>query len=835
MSDDDSDNDSGFGEGLTGDAFIQDRIARMREMMSLAANGRGSGGSDAAPPPAQRPAAAAAAAKEEAPPPPRAPEGPPPPPEERAPAVDARPPEGSVAAALTLALGSNNLDDEEDEEDEEEEDTYTVTWSEGQLGLLFTSNARGDTIIRRVSKRTSSAVGIHAARAGDVLLALDGVSVRGVPFQEIVERLRLPTFPVRLEFQPPSAALDDLQSVPGSERSLMRGPSQSSSVGDGSTVAPPSAPSPLPPAYSPPVETVPPAQPPPRDADAPPPYDFPAAAALHLADLTLSNSTSAPAENEYDVVWRQGSLGCKLKQRNKLPTVLSATPAPTADTTVKLIGAGDVMIMINGQRTDEIGFTAVIETLQRAPKPVFMRFRRTNADNSATAGEQEYSRSVRSMRPAVDGHGLPDSALGPGQYSVLWQGGSLGVQIKARSDGAVIVAKFTGTGDPQLCGQIAVGDVLVRIAGVEVASVGLAGAFELLKTVQKPVVLIFGREIDSNSIPDNLRSSMVPSFRKLREQEAEAFAHAPSPHRRGNSDLGVRDVSPRRQFRETFSGFASEDVAARRLRPDGRPHSAQDIVGLDRRSDDASHHSSGLQRYSGDEYIHPPPPPQYPADPLPPPPSYLDVFTQSGRARDLVSIISDDAAHPPASPSISQGSFDRIGGNLPPPPPYPGLSAAAPPAYDRVPSYMSDESAGSAYGIEEMRRRYIEEERRRNQKPTGSSLPPPYPPEVEELSSPYGHPQPPPASGPHGPELWIRWSEGPLGITFRRTNGQIVVSRLTGAGQSPGMEQLRPGDWLMSFGNPSVGTYVTRDLRLSETMDLIKKLPKPVDMCYVVR
>ncbi|GLE04414.1 hypothetical protein PINS_up013356 [Pythium insidiosum] len=493
------------------------------------------------------------------------------------------------------------------------------------------------------------------------------------------------------------------------------------------------------------------------------------------------------------------------------------------------------MIMINGQRTDEIGFTAVIETLQRAPKPVFMRFRRALGEVSATAGEQEYSRSVRSMRPQAESHALPDSALGPGQYAVLWQGGSLGVQIKARSDGAVIVAKFTGTGDPQLCGQIAVGDVLVRIAGVDVASVGLAGAFELLKTVKKPVVLIFGREIDTDGVPDNLRGSMVPSFRKLREQEAEAFAHAPSPHRRGNSDLGIREESPQRQLRETFSGFASEDIAARRIRAEGRPHSAQDLGALDRRSDDASHHSSGLPRYSGDEYMSPRPIPPYAADPLPPPPSYFDVFTQSGRARDLVSIINDDAAHPPASPSISQGSFDRVGGNLPPPPPYPGLSAGAPPAYDRVPSYMSDDSAGSGYGIEEMRRRYIEEERRRNQKPTASSLPPPYPSDIDELSSPYGQPQPTPASGPHGPELWIRWSDGPLGITFRRTNGQIVVSRLTGAGQSPGMEQLRPGDWLMSFGNPLVGTYVTRDLRLSETMELIKKLPKPVDMCYVVR
>ncbi|POM68434.1 Hypothetical protein PHPALM_15407 [Phytophthora palmivora] len=80
------------------------------------------------------------------------------------------------------------------------------------------------------------------------------------------------------------------------------------------------------------------------------------------------------------------------------------------------------------------------------------------------------------------------------------------------------------------------------------------------------------------------------------------------------------------------------------------------------------------------------------------------------------------------------------------------------------------------------------------------------------------------------PELWVRWSEGPLGITFKRKNGQIVVSRLTGSGYSPGLTQLRPGDWLVSFNNQS-----TRNLRLGETMELLKRSPKPVDMCFIVQ
>ncbi|KAJ8530510.1 hypothetical protein ON010_g14403 [Phytophthora cinnamomi] len=80
------------------------------------------------------------------------------------------------------------------------------------------------------------------------------------------------------------------------------------------------------------------------------------------------------------------------------------------------------------------------------------------------------------------------------------------------------------------------------------------------------------------------------------------------------------------------------------------------------------------------------------------------------------------------------------------------------------------------------------------------------------------------------PELWVRWSDGPLGITFKRKNGQIVVSRLTGSGYSPGLTQLRPGDWLVSFNNQS-----TRNLRLGETMELLKRSPKPVDMCFIVQ
>ncbi|DBA03349.1 TPA: hypothetical protein N0F65_004626 [Lagenidium giganteum] len=702
-------------------------------------------------------------------------------------------------------LGLDGAEDEEDDDDEEE-DRYTIVWESGLLGLLFKVNAAGRAVIRRVNKK-GNAIGLHYARAGDVLVGLNGRNLENQAFESIVEELRNPAFPLHLEFRPmkPEDAIMPTNAEPPS-----------------STTTPSPAPAmqqQVPPPSSPTASTA-------TSVEMMPPLEAlrqqPTPSIGHRdSKSTVEDDADASvdgADDEYDVTWDIGPLGCGLKLRKGMPVVKTVTGSGVS-ASVAQIREGDVLLAINGFLTEEIGFKGAVDLLQRAAKPVQLRFGRRRPSESL---KSRPSSSFSSSSPKFTTEILRDSQLEvndsaasqqllPNQYPVLWKEGPLGVQIKPRSsDGAIIVARITGAGPTLVSDQIAVGDIFVRIAGIDVASRGIVATFELLKTVQKPVVLVFEREEPS-----------VPSFRALRE----AHRHHPE------TDRGSQD-----DFRHALRArYTDED-----------------------RSEAGSHATDKSRDTDRYDPANLPPPPPYAAvkslptpevplpqfsdiengrvttasvDSLPPPPAYMDVFTYSGRERDVGSIMNDpespdkDDNHSMASDSLE-------------PPPLPPYSAPPPGRLPPVPAgYPPPPSAGYPRFIaenkttEELRQMYLESERRRNTPQGMSATMMSTYSDLDDSGMLQTRPGAPPAKPAAGsPELWLEWSEGPLGITFKRTNGEIVVSRLTGAGYSPGIEQLRPGDWLVSFNN-----YSTHNLRLSETMALLKKLPKPISLRFIVR
>jgi hypothetical protein len=942
--DSDDDSEFGFDDGLSSDEVLRIRIAEMRNMMKLTTD---SDSDDtpvktAATAPAPAPAASPEAKEAEKP----VVEKPDVVDDDEFLMVDARSPKEEhtpeKTEAVTLEPAPRRPDEEDDlgedvEEEEDDDEEYVVTWAKGQLGLLFKEGPRGETVIRRINKRSSSAEGLHVARVSDVLVAVNDERVGGRSCQDIVEQLRLPEFPITLTFRPHTSGDDDDDDENENDTQIIKRASEqpngdmarkesaqsvlsttsstpttrvtplSTSIGPNGHAYPSSGLGPSP-AYRLQPQAVPP----------PPTYGSVAAGgAAGSTPYSRSHTLDdTPGPGEYDVVWRQGTLGCGVKKSNGMPTIKSVTPGAAVDASVQQIAPGDVMIAINGLDTETIGFRAVVETMQRAPKPLFMRFRRAGqvVIPPRTAlppyGQPPLSRPSRyensdfeNLRDSSAMEDLLPGGLTSRQYTVLWNDGPLGVQIKPRpSDGSIVVTKFTGTGNPDLLAPISLGDLFVRIAGLEVAELGISGTCEKLKTVHKPVVLVFERPfpgaaplmppplspappppvsapvVRQGFAADDLQDSVVPSFRELREREAAA-----------NQD----------RYRDSFSGFTAEQrgenifgatgrrAALAKHRPasydtmddtqnvEGRrsrhsfpttDNSSTDGHHLDRSSDPSGDHSGersggvvdALPRFSDIEKGRVK---TTAVASLPPPPAYHDTFTQSGRFLDPNQF--GDAPQPPSphsegrpGSSVSSGQSRLYGGA--PPPAYPqnyGYTAPTPPrqtppAYEQYNYGAGGGGHGGSQRIDVLRQQYIESERVRNQ----SGMP--REGAMTEMSTysdlddsgimaamrrpadrgsrsqaPLVRHQP---SLP-APELWIQWKEGPLGITFRRTNGQIVVSRLTGAGYSRGLEQLRAGDWLVSFGNPSVGSYATSELRLAETMELIKSLPKPVDMRFVVR
>uniref|UniRef100_K3WZE7 PDZ domain-containing protein n=1 Tax=Globisporangium ultimum (strain ATCC 200006 / CBS 805.95 / DAOM BR144) TaxID=431595 RepID=K3WZE7_GLOUD len=784
---------------------------------------------------------------------------------------------GDSFDAMPLPLGM--LDDDDDDD---EDDAYVITWEGGQLGLIFKANPAGQVVIRRVNKK-GTALGLHYARAGDVLVGLNGISVQGVPFLEIVEQLKNPHFPIKLEFEPmkfaavPPGVLAAAATIPYtySANAMSKDmPSPTSSAGT--------------------VEVT--------DQDSSYVY-VPRSGEDSYRDgadrQTLSVTMSTPSAAHYDVVWDEGPLGCGLKHRSGYPTVKSVNPTGVSPS-VAQIGAGDVLIVINGYKTKEIGFKSAIAMLQRAPKPIYLRFRRQppiQSDGGAAGVSSGNSTGTEPrIAPADPALLVPPGSLPPLQYTVVWRDGPLGIQIKSGSNGLVFVSRLTGAGNPSMTRQITPGDLFVRIGGVDVASRGIAGAFELLKTVQKPVALVFQRPSKDDA------SAPLPSFRKLREEAAMAAASTGNAGERGDGGFRHRlqktqsagrcEDAMQPQYSDDFDDsraswqtrtlpnpHSSSVDATFRMRPPviSKSHSCD----FDSTSDTGSQRSNARTDYA--DYLRasqyptegvPPPAADDSTLPrfsdieagrvvttevtaLPPPPSYLDVFTQSGRSRDPIpdmGAVRYGAGSPPSESISVTSSGQRSPRSIsnpmmsppPPPPPMPmdddfGM-LPPPPQYS---SFFSGQDApGPVSRLQELRQQYIEAERRRNQ---GTQFAGTILSSYSDLDDSGVMRQRHAAGGPHSgaassfiarapmnppplPELWVRWSDGPLGITFKRKNGQIVVSRLTGAGLSPGLEQLRTGDWLVSFNN-----YSTRDLRLSETMELLKRLPKPIDMCFVVQ
>ncbi|CAI5734202.1 unnamed protein product [Hyaloperonospora brassicae] len=780
--------------------------------------------------------------------------------------------------------GGGEEEEEEEEEEEDDDDIYEVSWDGGPLGLLFKANASGQPVIRRVNKK-GAATGLQYARAGDVLVALNGVSVSATPFREVIEQLKDPEFPVKLDFRP--LKLSDLASAATPKWGLPR---------TGSSVHSSDA----------------------ASAFCGSPVSSNATVDMrHIrgggwgdsSPMSMQQVNEAPTEDptdvEYDVVWSEGPLGCELKQRNGQPTVKSVTGTGVTPS-VAQIAMGDMLVSINGLRAEEIGFKSTVTLMMRATKPVYLRFRRAGArQSSSTSATNSFNDFIssdwgpqnnRGTLQDVSGLGGGAATLDSKQYTVLWRDGPLGIQIRTSSQGRVVVARLTGAGTPNVNDTVKPGDIFVRVAGVDVDSLGIAGAFEMLKTVQKPVVLVFQRRSRDHGrshsrgrhpglpAPAPLPStSAVPSFRQMREEEAAAARPPMLRAGSGGYNMARQGSHSRGGSMRQLGGAYSQELETYSASDDGTSQQSFGHRGDSPRSH-APHQYAGL--FNVDDAISDggtlkdatlPPPPPFPGsngpgtggvndedDPeedmfppdmsrdespsltgLPPPPSYMDVFTASGRPQ------ADIAVEPPRSVDlhgiVEFASGDGMyPGQLERPPPFEAhsnepfhplpkyLEAPLPPA-EETPSLVGQPSR-----LQELRRQYIESERQRNLLQNGHATMVSTYSDIDDSGLVVRHPrqllddsliaisEPSPQLPP--PELWVRWSEGPLGITFKRKNGQIVVSRLTGSGYSPGLTQLRPGDWLVSFSNQP-----TQNLRLGETMELLKRSPKPVDMCFIVQ
>ncbi|KAG6956980.1 hypothetical protein JG687_00010268 [Phytophthora cactorum] len=730
-------------------------------------------------------------------------------------------------------ISNKDGEDEDDDDEEEEDDTYEISWDGGPLGLLFKANANGQPVIRRVNKK-GAATGLQYARAGDVLLALNGVSVSATPFSEVIERLKNPEFPVKLDFRP--LKLSDLASAASSATSKWGLPRTGSSI---------------------------------HSSDATSAFCGSPVSSNATVDLRSNRGagwgessptympqvseapTEDPTDVEYDVVWSEGPLGCELKQRNGLPAVKSVTGTGVTPS-VAQIAAGDILVSINGLRTEEIGFKSTVTLMMRATKPVYLRFHRGGARQppSSFSDLPPSYRGPQSDRETFqDAPGGDAAPLDPRQYTVLWRDGPLGIQIRTSSKGRVVVARLTGAGAPNVNDSVKPGDIFYSsFSDADAVTAAHIHVVDILAYLYQHQHRHLCRRRQHYLLSGNYVKKKQPLLQQQGSHEHTAPDTAqPDRELKAAGSYDYLADSPRSSASHKNSGLLNVDssISENDLPnySDLPPPSPFPGTELNAAGD------AGEDDYPEEDSFPPEARDESPSlTGLPPPPSYMDVFTASGRAKDPISIVPPSARSMDLHniPDDESAGDEYFGDQLERPPPFEAHSNDGPlppaPMYPDAPMPPAEETPsllGQPSRLQELRRQYIESERQRNLLQNGSATMVSTYSDIDDSGLVVRHQRQPsgglvPGTAPSPqlplPELWVRWSDGPLGITFKRKNGQIVVSRLTGSGYSPGLTQLRPGDWLVSFNNQS-----TRNLRLGETMELLKRSPKPVDMCFIVQ
>lgn len=668
-----------------------------------------------------------------------------------------------------MEVDGEDHDREESDEDEEEE-PYTIQWECESLGIVFKTNSSGKAIIRKVNRK-GNANGLQFARVGDTLIAMNDASTDKMSYAAMMDTLRNPKLPITLHFLPISITHSD-----GSEKdSEMKNQQRSTST------------------------TI------PEDLPSTSTSEQPSSDLLSMASKDGSVNVDFPklGEDEFDVVWDRGPLGCGLKQRRSLPVVKSVTGAAKSPSVMQ-IRSGDFLLLINGLQTGEIGFKETVKVLQTASKPVYLRFRRRKPSEQHTSARDFASQYHSNMA---------DYQTPPIQYTVTWKEGPLGIQIKARADGFVYVSKFTGLEGKasSVSSEIAIGDVFLTIGKVEIKTIGIAAAFQLLRTVAKPVNLVFERATTKALFTQQRHTFGDSDPKKPRSIDAGrgSWAGAGSGTRQEFDCPKLEECHFKTQAAPDTADVTKQPIDEKAINPVSPPRFS-DLV------------SGTIATKSLKE--------------LPPPPPYAEIFTKDGQWRRSGQINTFSLLPLPNDAQIKQSDDGDQGVDG-------GLSG--------VPCTMDTQGRLDPNELRHhdkyyyLRQQYLAAERERNMGPSNSAH---RHPSILTSYSDIDDSEimtaavmrqrtantlmqskaPPPVTST--PELWIRWSEGPLGVTFKRFEGRIVLSRLTGMGYSKGLDQLSPGDWLVSINDVD-----TRNMKLSDTMKLLKSLTKPVEMCFVLQ
>ncbi|EQC42521.1 hypothetical protein SDRG_00254 [Saprolegnia diclina VS20] len=397
---------------------------------------------------------------------------------------------------------------------------YQVSWGEGSLGLTLRPDLGEDMppVVGRITREDSAAAKAGVA-VGHMLVSINGMDTARRGYDATVEMLKTIHRPAILRFRIPKslltlgarnstgAELDRRRehSSSSSHREYRRGVSSAAALGTSRGES-----------YR--IE---------RDRERehrerehrrrserdsereranavvlpPPVLAHSSSTSSEASTVSATSSTSAPVKprrETYTVVWTEGPLGMIFRPDDDdchIPCIRKITGKGVGTSGIDRARVGDILLVINGQDTKEIGFRSSISLLKSITKPAVLKFKRMRRRPSRKRGEEAEKPSVASVVLDSARPNVVDTSL----YDIVWREGELGLKLKPTPADVPMISRLTGRGSASGLHNAHVGDVLVSVNGKTVDGASYTGTLRLLKHTPKPAILRFrpsAREVD---------------------------------------------------------------------------------------------------------------------------------------------------------------------------------------------------------------------------------------------------------------------------------------------------------------------------------------------------
>eukprot|EP00949_MAST-11_sp_MAST-11-sp1_P005054 g5054.t1 len=207
------------------------------------------------------------------------------------------------------------------------------------------------------------------------------------------------------------------------------------------------------------------------------------------AEMTPEMLLGPPkAGSEYDVVFTEkGSLGMALASHATRPkwTIAQALqPGGAAEKTGK-ITAGDVILCIGGDMTENVGIDKVKKLFLTLPKPITIRFRKDDQAGAAVSAMQDKKeeKKVEKKDEMSKAEKKEENT-----YEIEFDASkSFGIGLGEGSDNGVIVSSISENADNPDIGKIKSGDFITAIGGSSLKGLSHKDALKVIGAEKKKV------------------------------------------------------------------------------------------------------------------------------------------------------------------------------------------------------------------------------------------------------------------------------------------------------------------------------------------------------------